>query len=50
MWRPSKRQHQEDKAAGKGGSVFSKLEQNLSGLTGGSARGKGDTAPISGGP
>ena len=45
-----KRQHQEDKAAGKGGSVFSKLEQNLSGLTGGSARGKGDTAPISGGP
>ena len=45
-----KRQHQEDKAAGNGGSVFSKLEQELSGLTGGSARGKGDTAPISGGP
>lgn len=45
-----KRQHQEDKAAGNGGSVFSKLEQNLSSLTGGSARGKGDTAPISGGP
>ena len=45
-----KRQHQEDKAAGKGGSVFSRLEQELSSLTGGSARGKGDTAPISGSP
>ena len=45
-----KRQHQEDKAAGKGVSVFSRLEQELSSLTGGSARGKGDTAPISGGP
>ena len=45
-----KQQHQEDNAAGNGGSVFSKLEQELSSLTGGSARGKGDTAPISGGP
>lgn len=42
-----KRRYEEKKASGGTGSVFSKLEEELSTLVGGSSRGEGSTAPIS---
>ena len=42
-----KRRYEEKKASGGTGSVFSKLEEDLSTLVGGSTRGEGATAPVS---
>ena len=42
-----KRRYKEKKASGGTGSVFSKLEEELSTLVGGSTRGEGSTAPVS---
>lgn len=42
-----KRRYEEKKASGGTGSVFSKLEEELSTLVGSSTRGEGSTAPIS---
>ena len=51
LWRPSSASTRRIRPPEIGGSVFSKLEQELSGLTGGvPPAAKGDTAPISGGP